>query len=208
MAAWRYHPRPRCGSMRSVAVTCASTSGKDFSFSPCCSPAWQCCGVFCARRPSCCCVSRTSWPRSLTSSRARSRRYGWPTRRCLLRELDPDKRRHLLERNLEDLRRLETLVANLLETSRLESGGVELQREPGRARCSRRCGRRRDRRTREVRRSRDRRRRRRGSRAERRSSGGAYGFAPICSRTRCAPSTVTAGSVFEPSRVAARSSSK
>jgi signal transduction histidine kinase len=46
------------------------------------------------------------------------------------RELDADKRAQLLARNLEDLRRLDGLISNLLDTSRLEEGNVALHREP------------------------------------------------------------------------------
>lgn len=46
------------------------------------------------------------------------------------RELDAGKRAQLLARNREDLRRLDGLISNLLDTSRLEEGRVALQREP------------------------------------------------------------------------------
>ena len=52
------------------------------------------------------------------------------TETMVRRELDTDKRRQLLARNLEDLRRLDGLISNLLDTSRLEEGRVALHREP------------------------------------------------------------------------------
>ena len=52
------------------------------------------------------------------------------TETLLLRDLAATDRRGLLERNLEDLRRLERLVANLLETTRLEERRAVPRREP------------------------------------------------------------------------------
>ncbi len=51
------------------------------------------------------------------------------TETLLLRDLAALDRRDLLERNLEDLRRLERLVGNLLETTRLEERQAERVRE-------------------------------------------------------------------------------
>ncbi len=52
------------------------------------------------------------------------------TETLLLRDLAATDRRGLLERNLEDLRRLERLVGNLLETTRLEERRAVPRREP------------------------------------------------------------------------------
>ncbi len=52
------------------------------------------------------------------------------TETLLLRDLAATDRRGLLERNLEDLRRLERLVGNLLETTRLEERQAVPRREP------------------------------------------------------------------------------
>lgn len=52
------------------------------------------------------------------------------TETLLLRDLAAADRRGLLERNLEDLRRLERLVGNLLETTRLEERRAVPRREP------------------------------------------------------------------------------
>lgn len=52
------------------------------------------------------------------------------TETLLLRDLAATDRRGLLERNLEDLRRLERLVGNLLETTRLEERRAQPRREP------------------------------------------------------------------------------
>ncbi len=52
------------------------------------------------------------------------------TETLLLRDLAATDRRGLLERNLEDLRRLERLVRNLLETTRLEERRAVPRREP------------------------------------------------------------------------------
>lgn len=52
------------------------------------------------------------------------------TETLLLRDLVAADRRSLLERNLEDLRRLERMVGNLLETTRLEQAKVKPRREP------------------------------------------------------------------------------
>ena len=52
------------------------------------------------------------------------------TETLLLRDLVAADRRSLLERNLEDLRRLERMIGNLLETNRLEQAKVEPRREP------------------------------------------------------------------------------
>ncbi len=51
------------------------------------------------------------------------------TETLLLRDLVAADRRSLLERNLEDLRRLERMIGNLLETNRLEQTKVEPRRE-------------------------------------------------------------------------------
>ena len=52
------------------------------------------------------------------------------TETLLLRDLAATDRRGLLERNLEDLRRLERLVGNLLETTRLEERRAAPRRAP------------------------------------------------------------------------------
>lgn len=52
------------------------------------------------------------------------------TETLLLRDLAAADRRELLDRNLEDLRRLERMIGNLLETNRLEQAKVEPRREP------------------------------------------------------------------------------
>ena len=52
------------------------------------------------------------------------------TETLLLRDLAAADRRELLDRNLEDLRRLERMIGNLLETNRLEHAKVEPRREP------------------------------------------------------------------------------
>lgn len=52
------------------------------------------------------------------------------TETLLLRDLAATDRRGLLERNLEDLRRLERLIGNLLETTRLEERRAVPRREP------------------------------------------------------------------------------
>jgi signal transduction histidine kinase len=46
------------------------------------------------------------------------------------RDLDAPKRARLLANNLEDLRRLDALISNLLDSNRLEEGKVTLRREP------------------------------------------------------------------------------
>ena len=51
------------------------------------------------------------------------------TETLLLRDLVAADRRSLLERNLEDLRRLERMIGNLLETNRLEQAKVGPRRE-------------------------------------------------------------------------------
>ena len=60
------------------------------------------------------------------------------TETLLLRDLAAADRRGLLERNLEDLRRLERLVGNLLETTRLEERGR--RRAGNRSTCRKRSG--------------------------------------------------------------------
>ncbi len=52
------------------------------------------------------------------------------TETLLLRDLVATDRKALLERNLEDLRRLERMVGNLLETTRLEQARAAPRREP------------------------------------------------------------------------------
>ncbi len=52
------------------------------------------------------------------------------TETLLLRDLVAADGHSLLERNLEDLRRLERMIDNLLETNRLEQAKVTLRREP------------------------------------------------------------------------------
>ena len=52
------------------------------------------------------------------------------TETLLLRDLVASDGRSLLERNLEDLRRLERMIGNLLETNRLEQAKIEPRREP------------------------------------------------------------------------------
>lgn len=52
------------------------------------------------------------------------------TETLLLRDLTASDRRGMLERNLEDLRRLERLVGNLLETTRLEERRATPRRSP------------------------------------------------------------------------------